>query len=178
MISKYLSILFLLFFYGATAQYTTIDSLVVAIDGYVEKIDANQNWTKIDTFQIENFNAKKTALVVHYQDDQVRKVILKTHNTYSESENIYYLQNDSLHYCLERNMDYIAPPKNNIHDTATDEFELYQAQNYFKGHILIRQTDNHIHGGSLNSQEYLKAAGASILDDFKVLVDLLETKDE
>ena len=160
-----------------SAQNNESDMLVNSVNDEVAKIEAVSDWDHTETFEIENFTSKKAFLNLYYQKNRLIKVTLEGTNRASEIKTSYYLKNGVLFYVLEENIAYMAPSIGDEYDLEVDEYEQYVTKSYFKDDTLVRQLDG-LDESHSTSAEYLKAAGESILDDFKILLSAARSMDK
>jgi len=149
------------------------DSLLIrTIDSVVTKIDHTELWEKVSPFEIENFSIANATLHLYYNTNGLSKLELKANNKYYDIANTYYLRKESVIFVYQIT---IEKPTNAGEDTSSQEGEVFEIKSYFKDGALIHQLDN-VDGGHPFSKEYLEAEGASILDEFTVLLALTKTE--
>ncbi|WP_430968727.1 hypothetical protein [Spongiimicrobium sp. 2-473A-2-J] len=176
MLKKQLFLVLFVYLHWAVGQDKQTATYIKTLDTLVAHLDEQEHWTKVDSFQIENFSSKMAILKVYYEDQTLRKMVLKGRGSSFELEKRFYLENDSLRYAREQHIQYVKP-MDGAYDTQQDEVELNEIKSYFKQDKLLYQLDNTIHGDPSLSEAYLKATGASILDELRVLRALLDNTD-
>lgn len=177
MLKKQLFIALFLYVHCVVAQEKQVDAYIKSLDSLVAHWDQQAHWSKVDSFQIENLSSKRAHLKMYYENQKLRKIVLRGGGTTYELEKCFYLENDSLLYAQEQHIQYLKTLQGETYSTNKDEVELYKTQSYFRAHRLLHQIDNTIHGNPTFSEEYLKATGESILDELNLLRALVDDTD-
>ncbi len=176
MIRKEVALCFIFFCCINYSMYAQeIDSLAMSIDAKVAKMNAEENWEDIVSFEIDNFASKEAFLELYYLEGSLKKMDLSRFDVYSKRENTYYLENGQLIYVSEKSSEYETAIDSDSYSDK-DNF-VYEAFSYFHQDVLVLQIDSEYTGSSL-SKEFLEALGNSILDDFEVLIQLSQTSKE
>jgi len=174
MIRTYLFFLVSFFIISVTvAQSSQTDSLLTLIKTEVKTLEDENNWSEIKEFQIENFTTKGAFLKLFYKENKLQKMTLVGHNTYAVVKKNFYLSKSELIFVLEKEYEFHDITTK---DTVNDMLNLvYKTESYFKNDKLIRQLESNDSGHPF-SEEYLKAMGDSILEDFKLLLIVSQTQ--
>lgn len=164
MIKKVLIIFILLHFNLMIGQSAEVDMVISKTNAQIEKIDKLEDWDNVLNYKIENYTLDNATVRAYYKNKKIVKLVFEAFNLKTRQVNRYYFNDDILIYAL------MLETKSNSADDATLELK-----NYFVKNNLVYQTDNTA-TNSFTSKDFLKAVGASILDEVIALRSLLEPK--
>ena len=142
-------------------------SVIMDIKDYVQTIDSLKSWDNLKEIKVTNFTVKEALLSFYLKDNKPIKITLAGQNTNTEIVNSFYIRNEKLIYNSEQLKYY--KEELSQHMIVAQE----TSESFFQGEKLLLQKDNYGEVQTV-SQTYLDAAGISILDEYKVLRELLQ----
>ncbi|QWX84459.1 hypothetical protein H0I23_02075 [Cellulophaga sp. HaHaR_3_176] len=148
------------------SQNLHLDSSLKKINVKIEKIDTTRDWDAVNNYEIENFSSNNATLKTYNKKGEIVKMVFEANYSTIKKENVYYFDNDFLIYAFEKEISNII--SNDIDDLASEQ----TYKSYFEEEKLMRQFDSS-DAGCLFSNDYLKAAGSSIVDEVGVLKSLI-----
>tara|TARA_R110000796_G_scaffold104102_1_gene213811 strand:- start:196821 stop:197342 length:522 start_codon:yes stop_codon:yes gene_type:complete len=167
---KIIAILIFMFFNAINGQNSQIDSLIMFTNEVVNEMNKINDWDEVIDYKIENFSFENASLKTFSKYKKDIKIVLESSNQLLKLVKIYYLKKDKLLYVLARETQYKEmQDAKNSNKVAQEVFE---TKSYFEDDILVRQLDN-TDASCLFSHDYLTAEGSSILDELKVLKQLI-----
>ena len=162
-----ITILFILCVKFSFGQQIVLDSLLKVIDYKITNFESDKYYDETLNFQLENFPLENASLSASKKNKQLIKLVLNASNENAKQLNVYYFNNNELIF---------AKSAESNASEQQDNLTYLETKSYFVNEKLVHQIDSSDLITSY-SQEYLLAAGESILDEVNALKLLLSTKD-
>ena len=162
-----ITVLFILCVKFSFGQQIVLDSLLKVIDYKIKNFESDKYYNETLNFQLENFPLENASLSASMKNKQLIKLVLNASNENAKQLNVYYFNNNELIF---------AKSAESNASEQQDYLTYLETKSYFVNEKLVHQIDSSDVITSY-SQEYLLAAGESILDEVNALKLLLSTKD-
>ena len=162
-----ITVLFILCVKFSFGQQIVLDSLLKVVDYKIANYESDKYYDETLNFQLENLLLENASLIASKKNKQLIKLVLNARNENAKQLNVYYFNNNELIFAKSAESN-----ASEQHDYLT----YLETKSYFVNEKLVYQIDSSDLITSY-SQEYLLAAGESILDEVNALKLLLSTKD-